>query len=78
MIASLVMLVGVRIAAQPADRDHRFGHGKAEALAALVQVILITVSAICIGWRAVERLITAAQTAGAGARHRRVARRDRR
>ena len=26
----------------PADRDHRFGHGKAEALAALVQVVLIT------------------------------------
>jgi ferrous-iron efflux pump FieF len=30
----------------PADEDHRYGHGKAEALAALVQVILITVSAM--------------------------------
>ena len=44
LLASLVMLAGVRIAAMPADKDHRFGHGKAEALAALVQVILITLS----------------------------------
>ena len=41
----------------PADRDHRFGHGKAEALAALVQVGLIAVSALGIGWRAVDRLL---------------------
>ena len=37
LVASLVVLLGVRIAAQPADWDHRFGHGKAEALASLVQ-----------------------------------------
>ena len=65
LIASLVVLLGVRIAAQPADFDHRFGHGKAEALAALVQVILITLSAIFIGFRAVERLLNGAQTADA-------------
>jgi ferrous-iron efflux pump FieF len=65
LIASLVVLLGVRIAAQPADYDHRFGHGKAEALAALVQVILITLSAIFIGFRAVQRLLSGAQTAEA-------------
>jgi ferrous-iron efflux pump FieF len=64
-IASLVVLMGVRIAAQPADWDHRFGHGKAEALAALVQVTLITLSAIFIGFRAVQRLLAGAQTADA-------------
>ena len=64
-IASLVVLMGVRIAAQPADWDHRFGHGKAEALASLVQVILITLSAIFIGFRAVQRLLAGAQTAEA-------------
>jgi ferrous-iron efflux pump FieF len=61
-IASVVVLMGVRIAAQPADWDHRFGHGKAEALASLVQVILITLSAIFIGFRAVQRLLAGAQT----------------
>ena len=57
VIASLVTLAGIRIAALPADSDHRFGHGKAEALVSLAQVVLIAVSAIGIGWRAVRRLI---------------------
>lgn len=52
LLASLVTLYGVRLAATPADHDHRFGHGKAEALAALFQVGLITASAVGIGWRA--------------------------
>jgi ferrous-iron efflux pump FieF len=66
LVASLVVLLGVRIAAQPADYEHRFGHGKAEALASLVQVILITISAIFIGFRAVQRLLAGAETADAG------------
>jgi ferrous-iron efflux pump FieF len=65
LIASIIVLLGVRIAAQPADYDHRFGHGKAEALAALVQIILITISAIFIAGRAVQRLVSGAQTANA-------------
>ena len=66
VIASLTTLLGVRIAAVPADQDHRFGHGKAEALVALAQVVLITVSAIGIAWRAVERLMNGAQTEAMG------------
>ena len=55
LLASLVTLYSVRLAAQPADHDHRFGHGKAEALAALFQVALITLSAVGIAWRAALR-----------------------
>jgi ferrous-iron efflux pump FieF len=66
VIASLTTLVGVRIAAIPADSDHRFGHGKAEALVALAQVVLITVSAIGIAWRATDRLVHGAQTRALG------------
>ena len=65
VIASLVTLLAVRVAAMPADREHRFGHGKAESIAALVQVGLITVSAAAIGWRAVERLLAGEHTARA-------------
>lgn len=65
LIASLVTLYGVRLAAEPADHDHRFGHGKAEALAALFQVVLITISAIGIAIRAVERMLSGAVTAHA-------------
>ena len=65
LLASMVVLLGVRVAAQPADTDHRFGHGKAEALAALVQVIIITISALFIGFRSVQRLVGGAETADA-------------
>lgn len=65
LVASLVVLLGVRVAAQPADRDHRFGHGKAEALAALVQVIIITISALFIGFRSIQRLLGGAETSDA-------------
>lgn len=65
LLASLVMLAGVRIAAQPADDNHRFGHGKAEALVAMFQIIIITVSAIGIGWNAVDRLRSGQVTANA-------------
>ena len=57
LVASLVTLFGVRVAAQPADFDHRFGHGKAEAIAALFQTMLIVVSAVGIAWRAGDRLL---------------------
>ncbi len=64
LVASIVTLVGVRWAAMPADDDHRFGHGKAEALAALIQVVLISISALGIAWRAIDRLSSNAQTEG--------------
>ena len=52
LVASLATLAGVWIAAHPADEDHRFGHGKAEALAAMLQVFLIVLSAGAIAFRA--------------------------
>ena len=63
LLASLVTLYGVRMAALPADRNHRFGHGKAEALTALFQVTVIALSALAIGWRAGVRLTGGATTA---------------
>jgi ferrous-iron efflux pump FieF len=65
LVASLVVLLGVRVAAQPADREHRFGHGKAEALAALAQVIIISISALFIGVRSVQRILGGAETSDA-------------
>src|SRR5436190_4068099 len=64
VIASVITLLGVRWAAMPADAEHRFGHGKAEALAALVQVILITLSALGIAWRSIQRFSSNEGTTG--------------
>lgn len=57
LVASLATLIGVWIAAQPADRNHRFGHGKAEAVAALVQIMLIVLSAFGIAIRSIQQLL---------------------
>lgn len=55
LVASMATLAGVWVAAQPADEKHRFGHGKAEALAAMFQVVLITISALGLAYRAVDQ-----------------------
>lgn len=65
LIASIVTLTGVWIAAMPADEDHRFGHGKAEALAAIFQVMLIALSAFGIALRAIMQLVEGSETSGA-------------
>jgi len=56
LIASLATFFAVRWAAAPPDEEHRYGHGKAEALAALVQAGLVFASAAFIGWEAVQRI----------------------
>lgn len=57
LFASLVTLIAVRIALQPPDEDHRFGHGKAEPLAALAQATFIAGSGVFLLLEAVQRLI---------------------
>ena len=54
--ASMVNLLAVRHALTPADREHRFGHGKAEPLAALGQSTFIAGSAIFLVFEASHRL----------------------
>uniref|UniRef100_A4XYS3 Cation-efflux pump FieF n=1 Tax=Ectopseudomonas mendocina (strain ymp) TaxID=399739 RepID=A4XYS3_ECTM1 len=54
--ASLINLIAVHFALRPADEDHRYGHGKAEALAGLGQALFIGVSAVLIGLQGIERL----------------------
>jgi ferrous-iron efflux pump FieF len=66
LVASMATLAGVWVAAQPADDDHRFGHGKAEALAAMFQVVLISISALGLAFRAVEQIIGGQRTSAAG------------
>ena len=73
LVASLATLIGVWIAAQPDDADHRFGHGKAEALAAMFQVVLISISAIGLAVRAAEELSGGARVTGGQRRHCRLA-----
>src|SRR5690606_32712771 len=56
-LASLVKFFAIRYSLQPADEEHRFGHGKAEALAGLGQATLIAISALLLGREAVLKLL---------------------
>lgn len=64
--ASIVNLLAVRQALEPADADHRFGHGKAEPLAALGQAAFIAGSGLLIVLQAVGNLLQPRPLANAG------------
>lgn len=57
IFASAVNLVAIRAGSRPADREHRYGHGKAEGLAGLFQGVVIGASGLYLGYESVVRLI---------------------
>ena len=56
--ASIVNLIAVRQSLVPADAEHRFGHGKAEPLAGLIQVAFILGSSVVLITEVVDRFTT--------------------
>jgi len=56
--ASFVNMMAVRQALQPADEDHRFGHGKAESVAGLAQAAFIGGSAVFLVLESAERFVS--------------------
>ena len=60
LASSSLNLFALRYAVQPADDEHRFGHGKAEALGAFAQSIFLAISALGILVYAGDRLLAGA------------------
>jgi ferrous-iron efflux pump FieF len=58
VLASAVTFIGIRFAERPADREHRYGHGKGETLAAFVQALLLASAGLVLLIQSVERLVT--------------------
>jgi len=58
VLASMVTLIGVRYAGRPADKGHRYGHGKAEAVAAFVQALLLGGAGLVLGFESISRIIS--------------------
>ncbi len=58
--ASGINLFALRFATQPADAQHRFGHGKMESLAALGQSLFISGSALLLAIEGISRLLNPA------------------
>ncbi len=57
LVAALLTLFAVRVALRPPDRDHNYGHGKAEHLAALGESAFLLLVALAIGFESLHRLI---------------------
>src|SRR5579875_1259760 len=62
LIASLVAYFSVRIADEPADERHSYGHEKVENLASAFEALLILVGSAVIAFEAIRRLITGGST----------------
>jgi cation diffusion facilitator family transporter len=58
IFSSLVVYGGLRIAAQPADEDHPYGHGRAEALAGALVALMLLAAAVGIAIEAVREIRT--------------------
>lgn len=58
VFASLFVWGGLALAAQPADEDHPYGHGKAEAMAAFVVSVMLLGAAVGIAFQAVHEIQT--------------------
>jgi len=57
LLCSALNAVYLRIAAEPPDEKHAFGHGKAEALSAVIQATVVAVGGFWLIAKSVERLI---------------------
>jgi cation diffusion facilitator family transporter len=57
-LTSLVVLFALWVAQKPADEEHPYGHTRAEAIAASNVALLIMLSALWIGWEAIQRFTT--------------------
>lgn len=58
VFSSLLVLVGLKYAARPADENHPYGHGKAEPLITFLVVAFLIVSAFTIAWQAIQNIQT--------------------
>lgn len=58
LVGSAVIWGGLRIAARPADREHPYGHGRAEALAAFIVAMIVLAAGVGIAVKAIGELFT--------------------
>lgn len=58
IFGSLVVWFGLRVAAEPPDDDHPYGHGKAEVVAAIVVALVILAAALGLAYQSIREIRT--------------------
>ena len=67
VLSSFIVIIGVKLSARQADREHPYGHERFECVAAIVLAVILALTGVLIGVRAVESISegeTALQTPG--------------
>ncbi len=57
LVAAVAVLIALKVAAMPADKNHHYGHSKAEYFSAAVEGQMIFIAALAIMWAAVDRFL---------------------
>lgn len=56
VFSSIIVIIGVKIAARDSDDEHQYGHERFECVAAIVLAVILCVVGIFIGHTAIEKL----------------------
>ena len=56
VFSSIIVIIGVRLSAKTADKEHPYGHERFECVAAIVLAVILCVTGLFIGYRAVEHV----------------------
>lgn len=62
ILSSILVLIGLKIANKPADKNHPYGHGKIEPLVTFVVVAFLVVSAVIIAHESINHILTPHKT----------------
>ena len=57
LVAAIAVLIALKVAAMPADKNHHFGHTKAEYFSAGIEGVMILLAAVVIMWSAIDRFL---------------------
>lgn len=58
IFGSLAIWFGLKVAAEPPDEEHPYGHGKAEPLAAILVALLVILAAVGLAFQSVREIVT--------------------
>ncbi len=64
VIGSLAVLIGVRASNRPPDKDHPYGHGKAESIAAIIVAVILFVVGLEIGYGSIKSIFEPIEAPG--------------
>ena len=56
VLATFIVILGVKLAGRDADRDHPYGHERLECVAALILGVILAATGLGIGWSGIQKI----------------------